>query len=109
MCNRILISIRELQHDRIIRFIGVLALENDADLVYEYVPGGSLCGLLQSTVPISDRLKFSILLQVAMGMQHVHSRGIIHRDLNSKNILVCPFLLLEVLRVFLALCAVSLI
>lgn len=58
----------------------------------EYVKGGSLTGLLQK--PLSERFKCKLVLDVAKGMQYLHSYNIYHRDIKPDNILVIKFFLL---------------
>lgn len=52
-----------------------------------YVDGGSLADRLTSG-PLEPRQAAQVLLQVAMGIQYAHQRGVIHRDLKPSNILV---------------------
>jgi non-specific serine/threonine protein kinase/serine/threonine-protein kinase len=55
--------------------------------VMEYVPGVSIteyCDL--NELPIRERL--ALFIQACSGVQHAHSRGIIHRDIKPQNVLV---------------------
>ena len=60
-------------------------------IVTEYVPGGSLFGVLhEQKRPLDVLTKLDIALDVARGMDYLHTLPppIIHRDLNSHNILL---------------------
>lgn len=60
-------------------------------IVTEYVPGGSLFSTLHEQKRSIDTLtRYNIALDVAKGMHYLHTlpQPIIHRDLNSHNILL---------------------
>lgn len=60
-------------------------------IVTEYVPGGSLFSTLHEQKRSIDTLtRYNIALDVARGMLYLHTlpQPIIHRDLNSHNILL---------------------
>lgn len=59
-------------------------------LVTEYVPGQDLRRLIQRNHPLSMNDAAMILSQAAMGLQHAHDMGIVHRDVKPGNILVTP-------------------
>ncbi|XP_031616325.1 LIM domain kinase 1-like isoform X2 [Contarinia nasturtii] len=81
--------LRSLSHSNVLRFIGVLYRDKKLHLVTEYVPGGSLKDLIHnndSVLPWECRIRFA--KDIACGMNYLHSKNIIHRDLNSLNCLV---------------------
>lgn len=72
-----------------LRFIGVLYKEKRLHLVTEFIPGGTLKQLLHDpneSLPWEQRVSFA--KDIASGMAYLHSKSIIHRDLNSNNCLV---------------------
>lgn len=81
--------LRSLSHSNVLRFIGVLYRDKKLHLVTEYVPGGSLKEIIQNNelmLPWECRIRFA--KDIACGMTYLHSKNIIHRDLNSLNCLV---------------------
>ncbi|CAI5760578.1 unnamed protein product [Candida verbasci] len=57
-------------------------------VIMEYVNGGSIFDLLKSG-PISDEKTIaSIIKEILLALNYLHSQGKIHRDLKSQNILV---------------------
>jgi eukaryotic-like serine/threonine-protein kinase len=59
-------------------------------LVTEYVPGTDLRKLVRANGPLSMQAAASIISQVALGLQHAHENGLIHRDVKPGNVLVTP-------------------
>lgn len=81
--------LRSLSHCNVLRFIGVLYRDKKLHLVTEFVPGGSLKELIHDSdlpLPWEQRIRFA--KDIACGMAYLHSKNIIHRDLNSLNCLV---------------------
>lgn len=81
--------LRSLHHKNVLRFIGVLYKEKRLNIVTEYIPGGTLKDLIHDSsiiLPWEQRVNFA--KDIASGMSYLHSKNIIHRDLNSHNCLV---------------------
>ncbi len=57
-------------------------------IIMEFVDGEDLASMLRRVGPLVPRRAAAIAAQVARGLAAAHQRGIIHRDVSSRNILI---------------------
>jgi serine/threonine protein kinase len=58
------------------------------NIFLEYVPGGSITALLRNYGAFEEPLVRTFLRQILQGLDYLHARDIIHRDIKGANILV---------------------
>ncbi|XP_058491262.1 receptor-interacting serine/threonine-protein kinase 1 [Solea solea] len=76
-----------LNHDRVVKLLGVIMEDRDCSLVMELIPRGNLLAMLEKvTVPLS--IKGRIILEILEGMVYLTERHVIHKDIKPENILV---------------------
>jgi len=85
-----------LSHNNIVQAIDVASTPDDYHFfVMEYVEGKTLYDIMQPP-PVGDGRHFTeaealdITIQMADALAHAHERGLIHRDVKPKNILLTP-------------------
>ncbi|KAF1765608.1 hypothetical protein GCK72_005561 [Caenorhabditis remanei] len=77
----------QLRHKNVLAFRGVFLLKKPIMLVSEFCEYGSLKDYLQKNkVNVDEKLKFC--LGSSCGLEYIHFKGLIHRDLATRNILV---------------------
>ncbi len=79
-----------LQHPHIVKLQDTGTLNDDLRyLVLEYLEGTTLRDTLlrQPRPTLTEALR--ITLTLADALAHVHARGIVHRDLNPRNVMLC--------------------
>lgn len=54
----------------------------------EYVPGGSILSALKKNGPFDEVLVRFLTRQILLGLEYLHDRNIMHRDIKASNILV---------------------
>jgi len=76
-------------HPNILRIIGFVTLANDVCIITEYCAKGSLIDLARANkIEPSDKVLLGYAKPITHGLLHLHSTGIVHRDLRAVNILV---------------------
>jgi serine/threonine protein kinase len=61
-----------------------------AFLTMEFLDGVTLASRLRDDGPMSWKEALPVALDICEGLRLIHEKGIIHRDLKSGNIMVCP-------------------
>ena len=77
----------QLNSPYIVRVYDSVMTDQSFYLVMEYVPLGSLKTVLDNYI-LSPYMRCRYMVDVAKGMEYLHSQGIIHRDLKPGNVLV---------------------
>jgi len=78
-----------LAHPNIVQLIGLCIETDDMYIVTEFVSGGDLrCKLKESDISIDWPTRLAIARDIALAMNYLHSKNIMHRDLKSHNLLV---------------------
>ncbi|KAJ6775374.1 ACTIVATED PROTEIN KINASE KINASE KINASE 3 MAPKKK3 MEKK3 putative-RELATED [Salix purpurea] len=80
--------LQNLSHPNIVRYLGVVQEEETINILLEFVPGGSISSLLGKFGPFPEPVIRTYTKQLLLGLEYLHSNGIMHRDIKGANILV---------------------
>jgi serine/threonine-protein kinase len=80
----------QLAHPNIATAHDANEVEGRAFLVLEYVSGPSLSALVREHGPLPVGQACEYIRQAALGLQHAHEFGMVHRDVKPSNLLIQP-------------------
>ncbi|CAD8205401.1 unnamed protein product [Paramecium octaurelia] len=78
----------KLQHPHIVRYYGSERKKDQLNIFLEYVSGGSVLMMIKRFGKFKESLIKVYLKQILLGLQYLHSQGVIHRDIKGANILI---------------------
>ncbi|GMM36413.1 mitogen-activated protein kinase kinase kinase [Saccharomycopsis crataegensis] len=80
--------LKELKHEKIVRYLGSSSDDTYLNIFLEYVPGGSITSMINNYGPFKEPLIRNFTRQILIGLKYLHSKNIIHRDIKGGNILI---------------------
>ena len=78
----------QLQHENLVRIYDFGESNNRYYLVMEYIEGKTIGTLISEQGQMPPATAVRLVRQVALGLEHAHRKGLIHRDVNPYNVLV---------------------
>lgn len=84
--NEIMVM-KESKHPNIVNFIDSYLVKQDLWVVMEYIEGGSLTDVITYCI-LNESQIATICRETLNGLKFLHSKGVIHRDIKSDNILL---------------------
>ncbi|MEO1616883.1 MAG: serine/threonine-protein kinase [Planctomycetota bacterium] len=81
-------ALAQLDHPNIVRVHDVDYRERTHYIVMEFVQGTDLAKRVGREGPLGEQVALNYLRQTAIGLEHAHQSGLIHRDVKPANLLV---------------------
>lgn len=85
-----ILVMKDSQHKNIVNFLdSYLRGNSDLWVIMEYMEGGSLTEVIENNgFKLTERQIATICFESLKGLQHLHKKHIIHRDIKSDNVLL---------------------
>ncbi|CAG8597089.1 17599_t:CDS:10, partial [Acaulospora morrowiae] len=80
--------LKDLDHEHIVTYIGYEENDDTANIFLEYVNGGSIGTVLRMYGAFKEPVVRSFTRQILLGLEYLHEKSILHRDIKADNILV---------------------
>lgn len=81
-------ALKRLRHPNIVRLVEVLQNDKYIGIVLEYASGGELFDYILDHRYLKESLACRLFAQLVSGVDYMHSKGIVHRDLKLENLLL---------------------
>ncbi|TID23951.1 hypothetical protein CANINC_003112 [Pichia inconspicua] len=81
-------ALKRLRHPNIVRLVEVLQNDKYIGIVLEYASGGELFDYILDHRYLKEPLASKLFAQLVSGVDYMHSKGIVHRDLKLENLLL---------------------
>jgi serine/threonine protein kinase len=80
--------LRRLRHENVVRLFDDDAGAGDGYLVMELIDGQNLTELVRQDGPLPVEIACEVIRQAAVGLQHMHDCGLVHRDVKPTNLML---------------------
>jgi serine/threonine protein kinase len=79
---------RGLDHPNVVRTFQIAEADGVHYLVMEYLEGETLADVLRRRGPLPPEEAVFVVHQALLGLQHLHEKGMVHRDLSPENLML---------------------
>ena len=79
---------KKLNHPNITKILEVFEDDDYILISMEYINGGNLFSFVKKRRKLSEKTAKYLFKQIILGIQHIHSHKIVHRDIKLENILI---------------------
>ncbi|XP_060078459.1 serine/threonine-protein kinase Nek4-like [Ylistrum balloti] len=89
--------LKSVKHDNVVRYVDSFREGNCVYLIMELCLGGTLYSYIRSLeTKLSEDEFVKFLRQIVTGLKFLHRKGVLHRDIKTKNILMTKDLILKI-------------
>ncbi|XP_048455196.1 mitogen-activated protein kinase kinase kinase 19 [Rhincodon typus] len=82
--------LKNLKHVNIVSFLGTNLEANVVSIFMEFVPGGSIAGIISRFGPLPEPVFCTYTKQILKGVNYLHDNRVIHRDIKGNNVMLMP-------------------
>ncbi len=79
---------QKLNHPNITKILEMFEDDKFIFIIMEYINGGNLFSFVKKRRKLSEKISKILFRQIILGIKHIHSKNIVHRDIKLENILI---------------------
>ena len=79
---------KKLNHPNITKILEMFENDKYFLIIMEYINGGNLFDFVKKRRKLSEKTAKFLFRQIILGIQHMHNKNIVHRDIKLENILI---------------------
>ena len=79
---------QKLNHPNITKILEMFEDDKFILIIMEYINGGNLFSFVKKRRKLSEKIAKFLFRQIILGIKHIHSKNIVHRDIKLENILI---------------------
>ena len=79
---------QKLNHPNITKILEMFEDDKFILIIMEYINGGNLFSFVKKRRKLSEKISKFLFRQIILGIKHIHSKNIVHRDIKLENILI---------------------
>ena len=79
---------KKLNHPNITKILEMFEDDKYILIIMEYINGGNLFSFVKKRRKLSEKTAKFLFRQIMLGIKHIHSQKIVHRDIKLENILI---------------------
>ena len=79
---------QKLNHPNITKILEMFEDDKFIFIIMEYINGGNLFSFVKKRRKLTEKIAKILYKQIILGIKHIHSKNIVHRDIKLENILI---------------------